>query len=112
MTLAKLKIDDGIPGHLRDYGRQLWVSTLQDWDLIESERVILLTACECADRLAEIRMALDADGIFITDPSGRKRSHPLLSAESQTHGVLLRAWSMLDLTEREPPKIGRPSTRA
>jgi hypothetical protein len=112
MTVTKLKPGTAIPEHLREFGRELWRSTLDDWDLLDAELVTLCTACECLDRLADIRTALDTDGIVITDPSGRQRSHPLLAAESQTHGVLLRAWGMLDLTDREPSKIGRPSTRA
>jgi hypothetical protein len=49
---------------------------------------------------------------LITDPSERKRSNPLLTAEAQIMGVQLRAWKMLDLVEREKSKVGRPSTRA
>lgn len=112
MSVTKLKPGVAVPEHLQAAGRELWRITLDDWDLFDSELVTLCTACECIDRLEQIRAALDTDGIILTDPSGRKRSHPLLAAESQTHGVLLRAWGMLDLTEREPPKIGRPSTRA
>ena len=110
MTVTKLKPGTAIPEHLREFGRELWRSTMADWDLLDSELVTLCTACECLDRLQQIREALDADGIVLEDPSGRKRSHPLLAAEAQTHGVLLRAWGMLALTEREPPKVGRPST--
>ena len=99
------------PAHLRAAGCDLWASTLNDWDLTDSDLVVLATACECLDRLEQIRTALDTDGIVITDPSGRKRSHPLLAAESQTQGILLRAWNQLDLTDAEPPKVGRPVTR-
>ena len=112
--MLTLKIDQSIqppPVHLRASGCDLWASTLADWDLADSDLVVLTTACECADRLAEIRTAIDEDGVVITDPSGRVRSHPLLAAESQVHGILLRAWNQLDLTDAEPPKVGRPATR-
>ena len=99
------------PDHLQLSGRDLWSSTLQEWSLSDADLVLLSTAAECADRLVQIRTALDTDGIVITDPSGRKRSHPLLAAESQVQGILLRAWNQLDLNDAEPPKIGRPSTR-
>ena len=112
MPVTKLKPRVAAPKHLQAPGRDLWLSTVADWDLLDSELVTLSTACETADRLTEIREAISRDGVVITDPSGRVRSHPLLAAESQCHGVLLRAWGMLDLTERELPKIGRPSTRA
>ena len=100
------------PSHLQESGGHLWNTTLQDWSLTDADMVVLVTACECADRLALIRAALDADGVMITDPSGRVRSHPLLAAESQVHGILLRAWNQLSLDDDEQPKIGRPSTRA
>ena len=96
------------PSHLKEAGEELWVSTLKEWSLSDSDLVLLVTACECADRLLQIRTALETDGIVITDPSGRKRSHPLLAAESQTQGILLRAWNQLDLSDAEPPKVGRP----
>ena len=98
------------PSHLQESGSYLWSSTLQEWTLTDADMVVLVTACECADRLAQIREAITRDGVSIVDPSGRMRSHPLLAAESQVHGILLRAWNQLDLTDAEPPKIGRPST--
>ena len=111
--MHKLKPDQTAtpPQHLRTAGCELWASTLHDWDLSDSDLVVLATACECLDRLTDIRAELDMDGICITDPSGRKRSHPLLAAESQCQGILLRAWNQLDLTDAEPPKVGRPVTR-
>ena len=99
------------PDHLQSSGRALWSSTLADWNLQSSELVTLALACECKDRLAEIREQIAAEGILITDPSERKRSNPLLAAEAQIMGVQLRAWKMLDLVERVKPKVGRPSTR-
>ena len=98
------------PDHLQASGCDLWTSTLSEWSLTATDLLLLTTACECADRLAQIHDALATDGIVLTDPSGRKRSHPLLAAEAQIQGVLLRAWGQLDLTDAQPPKIGRPST--
>ena len=99
------------PKYLKASGKDLWTSTLDEWALSDSDLIVLVTACQCADRLTEIRGALDADGIMVTDPSGRQRSHPLLAAESQVHGILLRAWNQLSLDGDEQPKIGRPVTR-
>ena len=99
------------PSHLQSSGCDLWSSTLTEWSLPDADLVVLATACECLDRLVQIRAALDKDGIVIEDPSGRKRSHPLMAAESQVQGILLRAWNQLDLNDAEPPKVGRPSTR-
>ena len=110
--LAKTQVGtQAPPAHLQQSGCDLWSSTLIEWQLGDSDLVILTTAAECLDRLALIREALDRDGIMVTDPSGRQRSHPLLAAEAQVHGILLRAWNQLDLDDSEPPKIGRPSTR-
>jgi len=112
--MQNLKLDQTTtppPAHLRAAGCELWASTLNDWDLADSDLVVLTTACECLDRLTDIRAELDMDGIVITDPSGRKRGHPLLAAESQAQGILLRAANQLDLSDDEPPKGGRPVTR-
>ena len=112
--MHNLKLDTSTqppPQHLRATGCELWASTLNDWQLDDADLVVLATACECLDRLTDIRAELDKDGIILTDPSGRKRSHPLLAAESQTQGILLRAWNQLDLNDAEPPKVGRPVTR-
>jgi len=99
------------PAHLQSAGRALWTSTLADWQLDDADLVVLMSACENADRIAEIREALQADGLMLTDPSGRRRAHPLLAAEGQAYSVLLRAWNQLGLNDDEGPKIGRPATR-
>ena len=99
------------PDHLQDAGRHLWTSTLKEWQLTDADLVVLCTAAECADRLVQIRAALDEDGLVIVDPSKRKRSHPLLAAEQQAQNTLLRAWGQLGLDDTEAPKIGRPATR-
>jgi phage terminase small subunit len=99
------------PSHLGESGTNLWKVTLQAWELEDCDMVVLVTACECLDRLADIRAALASDGIVVTDPSGRQRAHPLLASEAQVHGILLRAWKQLALNDSELPKIGRPTTR-
>jgi P27 family predicted phage terminase small subunit len=99
------------PPHLHSAGRSLWQSTLKEWSLTDADLTVLQTASEAVDRLVEIREAIDADGVVIVDPSGRQRAHPLLAVEQSIRGILLRAWSQLKLTDEEPPKIGRPSTR-
>jgi len=99
------------PAHLQSAGRALWISTLADWQLDDADLTLLQAAAESADRLAEIRTELDRDGLMLTDPSGRKRSHPLLAAEGQAYSILLRAWHQLGLNDDEGPKIGRPATR-
>lgn len=98
------------PDHLREAGRELWASTLREWSLSDAELCTLTVACEAADRLSDIRTELERDGLIMVDPSERKRAHPLLASETQAQGVLLRAWKMLNLTDAEKPKIGRPPT--
>ena len=110
-VLNKLPSTQTPPEHLRSAGRDLWSATLAAWSLTDAELRTLQTACECCDRLQDIREAIDTDGACITDPSGRQRAHPLIASESATQGVLLRAWAMLGLSDEEKPKIGRPPTR-
>ena len=99
------------PDHLQSPGRSLWSSTLREWSLSDAELKVLCTCCEVTDRLAEIRLQIADDGIVEVDPSGRRRSNPLLAAEAQFHGILLRGMKQLNLTDVTRPKIGRPSTR-
>ena len=100
----------GIPEGLHKAGQDLWRSTLEEWDLSEAALALLQVACQQADRIAECQQIIAQDGILVTDPSGRKRAHPLLPIEKEASNVLMRAWRMLDLTDEDPPKIGRPST--
>jgi len=42
----------------------------------DADILLLTTACECADRLVQIRDAINADGVVITDPSDRTLPAP------------------------------------
>jgi hypothetical protein len=80
-TKFKLPSQQTQPPYLQAAGRELWASTLREWDLADAHLVVLTTACECTDRLVQIRAAMDADGSVLTELSGRKHSHPLIAAE-------------------------------
>lgn len=106
-TLGKPGLQ-AVPPELQATGRELWLTTLNEWDLAESDLALLRVACQQADRIAECQEIIATDGILVTDPSGRQRAHPLLSIEKEAANTLMRAWRMLDLNDAEPPKIGRP----
>jgi P27 family predicted phage terminase small subunit len=108
----KLSLNDlpSPPDHLQESGRDLWASTLSEWELTDADLLVLLTACETVDRLEQIRTSIAKAGVTVRDPSGRVRAHPLLASEAALRGVLLRAWAQLHLDDAPPPKIGRPSS--
>lgn len=56
-------------------GRRLWRSVVGEFDLMEHELAQLEEASFCRDRIAGLRVAVDADGSMIDSSQGR-RLHP------------------------------------
>ena len=96
------------PKDLNQAGKELWSATLAEWDMSDSDMALLHVACQQQDRIVECQIIIERDGVLLTDPSGRQRAHPLLSIEKEACNTLMRAWRMLNLTDSEAPKIGRP----
>ena len=99
-----------VPAHLGDAGRELWQSIQKDYAISDAGGLALLQqACEAADRVAECRVTIAADGAVVR--SGRSvRAHPLLAAERDARAAMLRAIRYLGL-DIEPlrDRPGRPS---
>jgi phage terminase small subunit len=90
---------DAAPAHLGPAGAELWRRLIHDFSLRDSAaRALLQTACECTDRLAQIRAAIDADGASVTDRFGQRKPHGLLAAERDARSGFLQAMKGLGLT--------------
>ncbi len=86
------------PSHLGEPGRALWKSVQRDHDIVDGAGLALLArACECQDRLAQVRAQLAVDGMLVVGYKKQPRPHPLLAVESETVRLQLAAIRALGL---------------
>jgi P27 family predicted phage terminase small subunit len=98
------------PRHLQAAGRDLWRRVAGAYALEPHHEAILQAAAEAADRIAEARAAIEADGAYVEGRFGKK-AHPGLSVERDSRIAMLRAIRELglDLIEASrPPTRWRP----
>lgn len=89
---------DTAPVHLGEHGKRLWKSVQRDHDITDGAGLALLTrACECQDRLAQVRAQLATDGLLVAGYKKQPRPHPLLAVESETTRLQLAAIRALGL---------------
>ncbi|WP_231911998.1 P27 family phage terminase small subunit [Rhodococcus sp. HS-D2] len=102
------------PAGLRAAGKRLWSDTLEDFDLAEHERGLLLQACRTADSLDELQKVLERDGV-LNESSQGTRVHPALPELRQQRITFARLVAALGLEsgvqEDEAPKQQRRSVR-
>lgn len=85
---------------LGEAGRQLIVEHLAEfssWDA--RSRALLRTAAEAADRVAEVRAAIAADGVVRRGQRGKVTPHPLLRHERAAATQLMTALRAIEVTE-------------
>ena len=96
------------PPELGEYGRSLWTSVLQQYDVGDAGGLeTLRQACCACDRAEACRKIIDADGELLRTKSG-VRSHPLLRDELQNRSLTLKAIQRLGLDLEPIKSIGRP----
>ncbi|MFD6676059.1 terminase [Rhodococcus zopfii] len=84
------------PAGLRAAGKRLWSSTLDEYDLAEHERGLLLQACRTADALDALQKVLDRDGV-LNESSQGTRVHPALPELRQQRVTFARLVAALGL---------------
>jgi len=82
------------PGGFNAPGRRLWDAVTGDFDLSEHELAQLEEACRVRDRIAQLRVQVDADGLMI-DSSQGMRLHPAVAEERQQRLALARLLATL-----------------
>jgi hypothetical protein len=101
---------DTPPRGLQAGGRELWRSTVADYELTAHECGLLLQACRTADALDGLQTVLDADGLMDESPQGR-RVHPALVELRQQRMTFARLVAALGLptgiTDDEPKQQRR-----
>jgi hypothetical protein len=84
------------PTGLREAGKRLWRSILDDFELDEHERAMLLEACRSVDLLDQLDAAVRKDGPMVDSPQGQK-AHPAAVEARQQKIALARLLAALRL---------------
>jgi hypothetical protein len=93
------------PEGLRGAGRDLWsaihADLHEDFEFDARELHLLERACRCADELADLEQAVDADGVLVTGSRGQTAVHPALSEARQLRLVQLRLLGGIHLPDAD-----------
>jgi hypothetical protein len=89
-------VSERAPAGLRSPGRRLWSSVVDDFELDEHERAVLLEACRTVDSLDLLDAAVRRDGPIVASPQG-ERAHPALVEARQQKIALARLVAVLRL---------------
>jgi P27 family predicted phage terminase small subunit len=103
----------GCPGHLSKEAKLIWKELTKEYGIDDAGGLaILKTGLEAYDRTTGARLAIDKEGLTITDRFGASKPHPLLAAERDARGQWLAALKQLNL-DIEPLRDGpgRPPGR-
>lgn len=94
------------PPGLGPRGRRLWRSLVDDFDLAEHERALLVEAARTADQLDALDAVARADGPMLDG-----RPHPAITEARQQRLVLARLLASLRVPEDPEDSAGRPQRR-
>jgi hypothetical protein len=86
-----------IPPGLSATSRKLWNEVTQAWELDPDRLAILAVALRALTRCEEAEATVKTEGMMLTDPSGRRRSHPLLVVIREERSGFLGAMRQLSL---------------
>ena len=73
-----------IPQHascLSESGRRLWIATVENRCLTQTQMELLLLACKQSDRAAEARVILTSEKIVALDRFDQEKPHPAVLIE-------------------------------
>lgn len=99
------------PNHLSIETKAIWRKVCKQWELKETDLVLLKVALEAYDRLQNARRGIAKQGATYKTDTGYIRENPLLKIEKEARGGFLQAWRMLDIGEGPPDPVGRPPTK-
>jgi hypothetical protein len=91
-------LSKAIPKSLGPIGRELWSELRAAYDFAPREQRLLLEACQTADELERLNVALRAAETVTEGSTGQAKPHPLF-AEVRRHRVALAAL----VRQLEPP---------
>lgn len=100
MTRAKA------PVGLRLGGRRLWNQVMDDFELDEHERAVLLQACRIADVLDRLQKVIDEGEVVVASPQGLK-ANPAVVEFRQQAVTLAKCMASLRIPMGEEESAGR-----
>lgn len=101
-----------VPIHLSTEAKKIWKILTEEYGIEDAGGLaILKTGLEAYDRATGARLAINKDGLTISDRFGALKPHPLLACERDARAQWLAALKAMNL-DIEPIKgIGRPPGR-
>lgn len=97
------------PRGLNRSGRELWRWAQQEFEFDVHERLLLLEACRCADRLDRLAEESASSTVTVINKRGDEVAHPAMVEARQQAIVLSRLVASLRLPSGESE--GRPQRR-
>ena len=89
------------PKGLGEEGRKLWRGVLSAYVLRPDERLVLESACRCADLVARLAREMEGQPLVSVGSMGQEREHPLLSEQRQQRALMVRTLAQLKLPDLE-----------
>jgi P27 family predicted phage terminase small subunit len=96
------------PAHLSADARAWWVKIVSTWEIEDADLLVLGAGLTAYDRAEQARRLIEAEGIVIDSPQGRK-SNPAILTERDSRVALLRALRQLGLDGEVSGPVGRPT---
>ncbi|MCS5715112.1 terminase [Herbiconiux sp. CPCC 205716] len=94
------------PVGLRLGGRRLWKQVMDDFELDEHERSVLLQACRIADTLDRLQKVIDDGDVVVASPQGMK-ANPAIVEFRQQAVTLAKCMASLRIPMGEEESAGR-----
>lgn len=94
-----------VPVGLGERGRQFWVDTWADYELTDSEAVLLEEACRVLDRLDGLDATIRREGMTTVGSTGQSVIHPAIQEARQQQVVLHRLIAALSLPDEEGDSV-------
>lgn len=99
------------PAGLLVSGKRLWRSILKEFALEEYEKLVLLQACRCVDRLDAMAKEILASTLTVENFKGDEVVHPLIAESRQQSQTLARLLASLRVPMGETLGDQRPQRR-
>ena len=91
-----------VPKGLGPLGRDLWIKTVEAFELEPHGLALLHEMCTTKDRIAELEAIVDREGIMVDSPQGRKVNSALAEAR-QLRVVLYRLAGAMGFPDEVEP---------
>ncbi|MGZ1492415.1 terminase [Brevibacterium sediminis] len=98
MSNSSKKYRPRVPKGLESPGSDLWIKIVEAYELEDHALSVLEQLCRTQTRIAQLDAIVDAEGLIIDSPQGRK-THPALVEVRQLRTVYYRLHGALGFPE-------------